>query len=47
MIATNVGRIGVVEHHIDVVDSVFSRRIVDHQRSFHVLLDDFTISGEG
>ena len=47
MLATEVGGVDVVEEHVDVVDAVIGRWVVDGQGSLHVLLDDVSISIEG
>ena len=46
MLSANVGGIDVVKENIDVVNSVVSRRVVDRERTFDVLLDDVSISVE-
>jgi hypothetical protein len=47
VISANVCSVSVIEEHIDVVDAVFSRRVVYTERTLDGLLDDLTVGGEG
>ena len=47
MVSADISRISVVEQYVDVVNSVFSGRVVHRENTLDGLFDDFTVSGQG